>query len=989
MCTFKAGRKPLGAYPAVGVALAVGLGIAGDVCGQTFFWTAGTGDWSNAGNWSDPGFNDYPRFASDAAVLNGPNLLAYLTETINIGRLEIRDRADVQNGLVSLHRLDVLGETLLDGPAPTLRIFDSLASVDFQTDTLTLNSTGTGTDGGLILSQGAVAQVDVAAIITGGIGLRGDGTLLMNTTGGSLDNSGTIFVDDGDTLRLAGTAGNTGVFDWDGTSGSGVIDIRNGATLDIDLPQGNDAFGGTILMRDGAEMSNVVPWTLDTTGVIRTANNVFGFDDGRIRGTGRITSRGWLDATDGALSFDPELEVTGGRVTIGSPTVMGILGVSDGIIRPAATVEFVNGNFAVGTNDTFTIDQTGKLFDWDGNNGAIATVINGGSDLTIIASTINPNTGASTTNRYAGFIRLDGNLAVTGIGPDLLIAKTTGGLGDATVTMLGQTDPADYPTYDGVPIVFGGSSTFRMVPVGASATRFGQFNAPASFDGGTVELNPNTGVLFNDRVDFRSNTINFVGGADGTLRFADEFYANTTSLTIPFATEFADASQTTVVPATALNLNGPVTLEGGDFFGGPGRTVNLNGPITVSPLGDTLVNLANFNFNGPTTFQGGDFITPPGTVFNFNNTVTAAAGFTQVTVDVINLDGAGATQINVNPGAVLELDATRLDEPADPFDGGLFVGGTLNVRTDAGLWESRGVVTLTNGTLNGPDRFRNLGTLKANGTSTLNAPVTLANGSTNHINGTLNLTGPESKFIEDTAAFTGAGTIANNGNGFLVLDDVNTGTVSLRNAGPLELGDISADPDIITVHAFTQTAAGTLFIDLRGTASANYDRIQNNAGASIDGALRVFLGGGFSPSLGDSFAVVSGGTRTGQFANATLPALGPNRVWEIRYLSNRVDLAVVAGIAGDYNDSGQVEQGDLDLVLTNWGSDVRVTGVPALWINDLPVGFIEQTELDKVLINWGSTTAPDFRGLTNVPEPGAGLVLVLLTNVVCCRHRHV
>ena len=33
-------------------------------------------------------------------------------------------------------------------------------------------------------------------------------------------------------------------------------------------------------------------------------------------------------------------------------------------------------------------------------------------------------------------------------------------------------------------------------------------------------------------------------------------------------------------------------------------------------------------------------------------------------------------------------------------------------------------------------------------------------------------------------------------------------------------------------------------------------------------------------------------------------------------------------IPGDYNNSGQVEQGDLDLVLQNWGVDTDVTGIP-------------------------------------------------------------
>ncbi len=88
--------------------------------------------------------------------------------------------------------------------------------------------------------------------------------------------------------------------------------------------------------------------------------------------------------------------------------------------------------------------------------------------------------------------------------------------------------------------------------------------------------------------------------------------------------------------------------------------------------------------------------------------------------------------------------------------------------------------------------------------------------------------------------------------------------------------------------------------------------------------------------------------------------------------------AEFAALIGDYNFSGQVEQGDLDLVLQNWGVDSNVDGVPAGWLADLPTGLIEQNELDRVLTNWGDTASPDFAGASNVPEPAS---LILLTGL--------
>ncbi len=84
-----------------------------------------------------------------------------------------------------------------------------------------------------------------------------------------------------------------------------------------------------------------------------------------------------------------------------------------------------------------------------------------------------------------------------------------------------------------------------------------------------------------------------------------------------------------------------------------------------------------------------------------------------------------------------------------------------------------------------------------------------------------------------------------------------------------------------------------------------------------------------------------------------------------------VTLRWVNGTAlpGDYNASGQVEQGDLDLVLQNWGTDTDATGLPAGWTADYAgLGRIEQTELDRVLQHWGASASPVFDGAP-VPEP--------------------
>ncbi len=89
-------------------------------------------------------------------------------------------------------------------------------------------------------------------------------------------------------------------------------------------------------------------------------------------------------------------------------------------------------------------------------------------------------------------------------------------------------------------------------------------------------------------------------------------------------------------------------------------------------------------------------------------------------------------------------------------------------------------------------------------------------------------------------------------------------------------------------------------------------------------------------------------------------------------------LALTGNVIGDANLNGQVEQGDLDAVLQNWGSTSAANPQLGWATGDLDGnGLVGQGDLDRVLQNWGSTAAADFRG-TNLPEP-SGLALLAVT----------
>ncbi|MEM1446214.1 MAG: hypothetical protein AAGF84_09180 [Planctomycetota bacterium] len=116
----------------------------------------------------------------------------------------------------------------------------------------------------------------------------------------------------------------------------------------------------------------------------------------------------------------------------------------------------------------------------------------------------------------------------------------------------------------------------------------------------------------------------------------------------------------------------------------------------------------------------------------------------------------------------------------------------------------------------------------------------------------------------------------------------------------------------------------------------------------------------------------------GRFASLAYGASGSPVIGVVANGSNDV-LLITQGIFGDYNGNGQVEQGDLNLVLSNWGVDTSPVasgglGVPVGWVNDRPDGVVDQAELNGVLSHWGTSQAPVMQGFA-VPEPGAAALV--------------
>lgn len=135
-----------------------------------------------------------------------------------------------------------------------------------------------------------------------------------------------------------------------------------------------------------------------------------------------------------------------------------------------------------------------------------------------------------------------------------------------------------------------------------------------------------------------------------------------------------------------------------------------------------------------------------------------------------------------------------------------------------------------------------------------------------------------------------------------------SGTIeaNLTNAGTLSPG---SSPGTITIDGnFTQESTGTLAIELGGTTpNTQHDQLVVTGEAALDGTLDVSLIDEFSPSLGESFSILTYTSHTGSFDTLNLPTLGLGFAWKVAYESTAVTLTVVESggtISGEVTYTG-------------------------------------------------------------------------------------
>jgi autotransporter-associated beta strand protein len=185
------------------------------------------------------------------------------------------------------------------------------------------------------------------------------------------------------------------------------------------------------------------------------------------------------------------------------------------------------------------------------------------------------------------------------------------------------------------------------------------------------------------------------------------------------------------------------------------------------------------------------------------------------------------------------------------------------------------------------------GTLALTAGSSRSGPTTVSAGVLQVSNSSGSATGSGSVTVAGGGTLRGAGFIAG----------------AILNDGAVAPG---ASAGILTIDDFyAQSASGSLNVEIGGTTpGTNHDRLVVSGAASLSGTMNLTRINGFEPQVGDSFVVLTCGSRSGEFDQVTGISAGPGKVFRVQY--NPTDVALVVKLSGDLNNDNVLDTMDVD-----------------------------------------------------------------------------
>ncbi|MEX2093483.1 MAG: dockerin type I domain-containing protein [Pirellulales bacterium] len=764
---------------------------------------------------------------------------------------------------------------------------------------------------GFMLVTGAGSRWTTGAVT---VGSAGSGNLMINSAG-VVNTTGNVIL--ANAANALGKATVTGIGSaWNITGGLNIAAFGSG-TLNVDSGASLAATGAlTIGDPAGAAVGtlNFDGGTIAAGGFTRSGSGIFNWTDGTLLVSGGTLNNGGANLTiNGAdLSDAPVLRLSSGAQSVAA----NLPNLTIGANRQAAVVVSGGSNFQTTTASLGTVDTGNGSLHVEGFNSIFST---------------------------------SGDLNVGGT------AATSGGLGTVSIGPSGTIIASGtLRLWDGGKITLGGGTL--------------RFNTLAA-NGGTVEFN--------------SGTIQTSSTLNATAPILDALLG---------ATHILGTGRKIDTQGSTMNLQSELNISGGAISG---NTLAVNSGVILR-----VVSAGSAAFNS--------IMNPAGArMYVADSTVSSATSLTNggelhlsgsaATVDATSLtntglvDGSGrinsvvtnnsAGQIRVAAGQRLEVlgfAGSNTNNGLDHVDGGTIEFGRS--LTNSSVSPSTGLIAARDASLRFQSGLLNSGALtftagvsdvfgdvtNQNNLATLGRIIVTGGAQANFFddvvnNGTIQVSAAGS--LQSTAVFLGSlSGIGVSGGGHVFLEgDTRPGF----SPGTMAFGgDVSFGP------------LSTLDVELAGTApGTQYDRVTVAESAAVDGILKVSLLGGFKPTIGNSFQIVTaGGGLAGTFADEELPALAGGASWSVNYAAQSITLSV-GGVLGDFNVDGRVDAADYTVWRNQLGSN-------SLAADASGNGSVDQVDYNIWKANFGAVAASGGASVGQaaaaVPEPSSAMLALIV-----------
>jgi fibronectin-binding autotransporter adhesin len=425
-----------------------------------------------------------------------------------------------------------------------------------------------------------------------------------------------------------------------------------------------------------------------------------------------------------------------------------------------------------------------------------------------------------------------------------------------------------------------------VVPNNAGGTTYNVTIAPTS----PINVNLNQSVTVTDL------TLGSTAGLIGTLvnPSGDPLTIANGQLTInPSSTIFWQGGNLAITGAGTLTNNGTLSVQqpgaGLNVFGATTNAAGAMLKVLAASFATLTGNVTNSGLiaTGWPASTGGNNVTLATALTNSAGGVVEIGGNFSAPGDVLSVNGitnnaTGAT-ISIAGGSTATF-ASNMNN-SGTFGTGFPIGignDTVNLR---GVTNATGA----NFSLSYPGDIATVKQVFSNA-----GTVTVAAGTSLNCN---------KIFVQSAGTTTVDGTLAGN---IAVLGGTLLGAGTLQSnvilggsgiAPILNVGDASTSGLLLVTGKYQQLSTGTLNVSIGGTTvGTQYSQLRVSDQASLGGTLTAELVDGFTPSLGETFTILTASHIFGAFTNSTI-AINSSEHFAVSYTSTTVVLTVVTGPA--------------------------------------------------------------------------------------------